>query len=108
VIDAVLPILLLYAQQEDNALLQAHLLAVYQAAPRLPDNYLLRYMARCLLGNDPALLALVTGARQQHGVLQIFADFCDNDEGDCQGCDFPLLSALHLPPSRHIPPYPTA
>jgi hypothetical protein len=49
-------------------------------------------MARCLLGNDAALLALVTGARQQQGMLQVFYDFCSNDEGDCQGCDFPLLS----------------
>jgi hypothetical protein len=92
VIDAVLPVLLLYAQEQDCAWLQASLLACYQAAPRLPDNYLLRYMARRLLGNDPALLALVTGACQQQGVLQIFADFCDNDEGECQGCDFPPLA----------------
>jgi hypothetical protein len=38
------------------------------------------------------LLALVSGARQQQGMLQVFYDFCSNDEGDCQGCDFPLLS----------------
>jgi hypothetical protein len=43
-----------------------------------------------LLGNDPTLLGLVAGARQQQGLLQLFTDFCGNDEGNCQGCDFPL------------------
>jgi hypothetical protein len=39
-------------------------------------------MARRLLGHDPTLLSLITGARQQQGILQIFYDHCDNDEGD--------------------------
>jgi hypothetical protein len=91
-VDAVLPVLLLYAQQQEDTALQTSLLACYQATPRLPENYLLRYMARRLLGDDPSLLALVTGARQQQGLLQAFADFCGNDEGECQGCDFPLCT----------------
>jgi hypothetical protein len=95
VIDAVLPVLLLAAPA--SAPLRAMLLACYRAAPRLPQNYLLRYMTRRLLGNDPALLACVTGARQQQGLLQIFSDYCDNDEGNCQGCDFPLTPGLASP-----------
>jgi hypothetical protein len=91
VVDAVLPILFLCAHAHNNTALQASLLACYQAAPRLPDNHLLRYMSRRLLGRDPALLSLITGARMQQGVLQVFDDFCDNDEGDCQGCAFPLI-----------------
>jgi hypothetical protein len=90
VVDAVLPVLLLSAQA--SAPLQTALLACYRAAPRLPDNALLRYMARRLFGDDPALLPLMSGARQQQGVLQIFSDYCDNDEGNCQGCDFPLVA----------------
>jgi hypothetical protein len=93
VIDAVLPVLLLQAHNTGNTALYTSLMACYRDAPRLPDNHLLRYMARRLLGSDAALLALVTGARQQQGVLQIFYDFCDNDEGNCQGCDFPLVAA---------------
>jgi hypothetical protein len=92
VIDAVLPVLLLVAQRPGVAWLRDVVLACYRAAPRLPDNALLRDMARRLLGDDPALLALVNGARQQQGMLQVFYDFCSNDEGDCQGCDFPLFS----------------
>jgi Protein of unknown function (DUF2851) len=91
VVDAMLPVLLLSAQGTEP--LHATLLACYQAAPRLPHNYLLRYMARRLLGDDPALLSLVTGSRQQQGMLQIFYDYCDNDEGNCQGCDFPHAPA---------------
>jgi hypothetical protein len=90
VIDAMLPVLILYTQHSAEAVLREHLLACYHTAPRLPDNHVLRYMHHRMLGNDPALLKLVTGARQQQGLLQLFTDFCGNDEGNCQGCDFPL------------------
>jgi hypothetical protein len=90
VIDAMLPVLILYAQHSTDAALCEDLLACYRTAPLLPDNHVLRYMHHRMLGNDPALLGLVTGARQQQGLLQLFADFCGNDEGNCQGCDFPL------------------
>jgi hypothetical protein len=89
VIDAMLPVLMLYAQRSADTALYEHLLACYHTTALLPDNHLLRYMHHRMLGNDPALLGLVAGARQQQGLLQLFADFCGNDEGDCQGCDFP-------------------
>jgi hypothetical protein len=92
VIDAVLPLLLLDAQQRRDPGLCHALLACYRQAPRLPDNAVLRDMARRLLGHDPELLALVQRARHQQGMLQIFDDFCSHDEGDCQGCGFPLLN----------------
>jgi hypothetical protein len=90
VIDAMLPVLMLYAQRSADTALYEHLLACYHTTSLLPDNHLLRYMHHRMFGNDPALLGLVAGARQQQGLLQLFADFCGNDEGDCQGCDFPL------------------
>jgi hypothetical protein len=91
VIDAMLPVLMLYAQHSADAALYEHLLACYHSAPLLPDNHVLRYMQHRMLGNDPALLGLVTGALQQQGLLQLFTDYCGNDEGHCQGCDFPLV-----------------
>jgi hypothetical protein len=90
VVDALLPMLLLFAQHRADTSLRDAVLACYEAAPRLPDNHALRYMARRLLRDDPSLLSLVTGARQQQGLLQVLTDYCGNDEGDCQGCDFPL------------------
>src|SRR4029453_655326 len=93
VIDAILPVLMLYAQHSADAALREHLLACYHTAPLLPDNHVLRYMHHRMLGNDPALLGLVAGARQQQGLMQLFTDFCGNDEGNCQGCDFPLAWA---------------
>ena len=90
VVDALLPVLLLFAQHHADTSLRDTLLACHEAAPRLPDNHALRYMSRRLLGDDPSLLSLITGARQQQGLLQVLTDYCGNDEGDCQGCDFPL------------------
>lgn len=92
-VDAILPVLLLHAQQHIDLALSATLRAVYAAAPRLPDNHLLRYMRHRALGNNPTLLASLTGARSQQGLLQLFADYCSNDEGNCQGCAFPLARA---------------
>lgn len=91
VVDAILPLLLLDAQLRGNTTLCHTLLACYRVAPRLPDNAVLRDMARRLLGHDPVLLALVKQARHQQGIQQIFDDFCSHNEGDCQGCEFPLL-----------------
>ncbi len=90
VIDALLPMLLLFVQHRADTSLRETVLACCEAAPRLPDNHALRYMARRLLGDDPSLLSLVAGARQQQGLLQVLTDHCGNDEGDCQGYDFPL------------------
>jgi hypothetical protein len=103
VIDAMLPILMLYAQHSADVALREYLLACYHTAPLLPDNHVLRYMQHRMLGNDPVLLRLVTGARQQQGLLQLFTDFCGNDEGNCQGCDFPhALENLCLPCPSYI------
>ncbi len=93
VVDALLPVLLLHARHHADTSLRDTLLACYEATPRLPDNHALRYMARRLLGDDASLLSLVTGARQQQGLLQVLTDYCGNDEGDCQGCDFPLQAS---------------
>ncbi|WP_179131507.1 DUF2851 family protein [Candidatus Entotheonella palauensis] len=91
VVDAVLPVLLGQACTQGDSDLQQVLLAAYRLAPRLPDNTLLRDMSRRLLGGDPELLALVTHARHQQGMLQVFEDYCSHDEGGCQGCGFPQL-----------------
>ena len=99
VVDALLPVLLLHAQRHADTSLRDTLLACHEAAPRLPDNHALRYMARRLLGDDAVLLPLVAGARQQQGLLQVLTDYCGNDEGDCQGCDFPLLGPDGTGPS---------
>lgn len=89
VVDAVLP--LLRCGATGDAELEELLLTRYREAPRLPDNGLLRDMSRRLLGGDPQLLALVTHARHQQGMLQVFEDYCSHDEGGCQGCGFPQL-----------------
>lgn len=89
VVDAMLPVLLCEAHAQGDAELERLLLACYREAPRLPDNAILRDMSRRLLGDDPALLALVTHARHQQGMMQIFEDYCSHDEGGCQGCEFP-------------------
>ena len=91
VVDALLPMLSLYAQRHADLFLRDAVLSCYEAAPRLPDNHALRYMARRLLGDDASLLPLIKGARQQQGLLQVLMDHCGNDEGDCLGCEFPLV-----------------
>ena len=95
VVDALLPAMALHAQHHADASLRDAVQSCYEVAPRLPDNHALRYMARRLLGDDASLLPLIEGARQQQGLLQVLMDHCGNDEGDCQGCDFPLDGSGH-------------
>jgi hypothetical protein len=99
VIDAILPLLLLEAGQQGDARSQDALLACFRLAPRLPDNAIIRDMERRLLGENPTLLALVTRACHQQGLLQVFEDYCSHDDGDCQGCHFPLLQASGAQPA---------
>lgn len=99
VIDAILPLLLLEAGQQGDARSQDALLACFRLAPRLPDNAIIRDMERRLLGENPALLALVTRACHQQGLLQVFEDYCSHDDGDCQGCHFPLSHASGAQPA---------
>ncbi len=94
VIDALLPLLLLEAQQQGDTARQHLLFACFRAALRLPDNAILRDMKRRLLGEDPVLLPLVSRACHQQGLLQVYEDYCSHDEGDCQGCDFPIQAAV--------------
>jgi hypothetical protein len=99
VIDAILPVLLIEAGQQGDARLQDALLACFRLAPRLPDNAIIRDMKRRLLGENPALLGLVARACHQQGLLQVFEDYCSHDDGDCQGCNFPLLHASGVLPA---------
>jgi hypothetical protein len=41
----------------------------------------------------------VTRACHQQGLLQVFEDYCSHDDGDCQGCNFPLLHASCVRPA---------
>lgn len=91
VVDAMLPLLRCEARRRGDAELETLLHTCYDEIPRLPDNGILRDMSRRLLGDDPQLLALVTHARHQQGMLQVFEDYCSYDEGGCQGCGFPQL-----------------
>ena len=67
VVDALLPILLLYAQHQGDGCLRDAVLSCYEAAPRQPDNHALRYMARRLLGDDATLLPLIEGRANNRG-----------------------------------------
>jgi hypothetical protein len=89
IVDAMLPVLLSASYARGDTELQQLLLTSYRVAPRLPGNRLLHDMSRRLLGGEPRLLALVTHARHQQGMLQVFEDYCSHDEGGCQGCGFP-------------------
>jgi hypothetical protein len=42
-----------------------------------------------LFGNDPRRLHFVKSVAQQQGLLQIYEDFCLQDDSDCAHCPFP-------------------
>jgi hypothetical protein len=63
-------------------------LAYAQLPARLP-NRRLETAATRLFGNDPRRKQLLRTVANQQGLLQIYEDFCMQDNSDCAQCPFP-------------------
>ena len=65
---------------------------VWRAYAQLParlSNRRLETAATRLFGNDPRRTQFVRTVAYQQGLLQIYEDFCMQDNSDCAQCPFP-------------------
>jgi len=88
IINAVFPLLLYRARRTGDRVLEEALHELYVAWPRLPSTRVTRQMAARLFGRSDAEVSLLRKARQQQGLYQLYADFCDSDRGTCGQCPF--------------------
>jgi hypothetical protein len=66
--------------------------AAWEHLPGGPPNATLRVVSARLFAGPPPR-ALARRLEMQQGLLQIYADFCLRDHGECAGCRFPELVA---------------
>ncbi len=87
-VDAIVPILLARARADEDRDLENRLHRAYATLPKLPSNSVHRFMASRIFGGDVPADEIVTSARRQQGLLQLFRDYCEYDADGCRRCAF--------------------
>lgn len=85
-INVIIPILLVYARRHDNTTLEKILHLTYRNYTPLPGTSVTKFMSSRIFGQPDASKKLITSARRQQGLYQIFKDFCENDNISCNRC----------------------
>jgi hypothetical protein len=87
ILNVVIPLVFLYSQSEKNNGLQASILALYRAYPKLMEKYYTRFMKQRLFKSDPKFYPVaVKTASIQQGLIEVFTDFCKKGYEGCECC----------------------
>lgn len=76
VVNIVLPIVNLFAQESGNAILSNRVMEVYSAYPRLQSNVITRKMQKQLFGNGAKKRIPPTGSEYQQGLIHLHKNHC--------------------------------
>lgn len=87
-LNIVLPLLLGYAQGDNDLALRDRVTAMYALFPRLNENQIAKIMNYRMWGDVKGSGSPAREMTQQ-GLLQVFFDFCDENIRDCSRCAFP-------------------
>ncbi len=68
---------------------RGELWAEFMEQPSMLDNQKVRRAALRLFGVDPRVRGFQKRLYQQQGLLQIYEDYCLEDDSACEGCPFP-------------------
>jgi hypothetical protein len=74
---------------EDSTSPNTHLWTEYARLPAQLSNRRLETGATRLFGSDPRRKEFLRTVAHQQGLLQIYEDFCMQDNSDCAQCPFP-------------------
>jgi hypothetical protein len=74
---------------EDSTSPNTHLWTEYARLPAQLSNRRLETAATRLFGSDPRRKEFLRTVAHQQGLLQIYEDFCMQDNSDCAQCPFP-------------------
>ena len=86
--DAIVPVMLGHARAQADRDLENRLHRAYATLPKLPANSVLRFMASRVFGGEEPAGEIVTSARRQQGLFQLFRDYCESDAEGCRRCAF--------------------
>ncbi len=94
-VDAIVPIMLAVARAGGDRDMENRLHRAYATLPRLPENSVHRFMVSRIFGGAAHADPILTSARRQQGLLQLFRDYCEADAAGCRHC--PFAEALQQP-----------
>ena len=89
IINIGLPIGLIFARAGKFIDLEKGLNALFQTGKKTSDNKLLRFMKHCIFGNREEMLQVLRSEKQIQGLMQIYQDFCTQNQNNCLHCPFP-------------------
>ncbi len=84
-----LPIGLIFARAGKFTDLEAGLNALFQTGKKIGDNKLLRFVKHYIFGNREEMLQVLQSEKQIQGLMQIYQDFCAQNQNNCLRCSFP-------------------
>lgn len=88
-VNIVLPIALIYARASRSSEMEAALNTIYQSGKGKTDNKMIRFMKHYIFGNKEAMLSTLSTDKQLQGLMQVYQDFCTQNENNCLRCQFP-------------------
>lgn len=97
IINIGLPIGLIFARAGKFEELETGLNALFQIGKSASDNKLLRFMKHYIFGNREEMLQVLHSEKQNQGLMQIYQDFCTQNENNCLHCPFPNVVNRYFP-----------
>ncbi|MEE9259196.1 MAG: DUF2851 family protein [Nitrospinaceae bacterium] len=88
-INIVLPIALIYARASRSVEMESALNLLYQSGKGKTDNKLIRFMKHYIFGNKKEMLKILSSEKQVQGLMQVYQDFCTQNDNNCLRCQFP-------------------
>ncbi|PIQ96333.1 MAG: hypothetical protein COV67_10065 [Nitrospinae bacterium CG11_big_fil_rev_8_21_14_0_20_56_8] len=88
-INIVVPIALIYARACKSVEMEAALNLLYRSCKGKTDNKLLRFMKYYIFGNNAEMIRILSTEKQKQGLMQVYQDFCTQNENNCLRCQFP-------------------
>jgi hypothetical protein len=88
-VNIVIPIGLIFARASKSEKLETSFNVLFQSGKKPGDNKLLRFMKHYIFGNKKEMLKVLKNDKQGQGLMQIYQDFCTQNDNNCQRCQFP-------------------
>lgn len=88
-INIVIPIGLIHARASRSPALETAYNVIFQSGIKSGDNKLLRFMRHYIFGDKKDMIAVLENDKQTQGLMQIYQDFCTQNENNCLQCQFP-------------------
>ncbi len=88
-INIAIPVGLIFARASKSEKLETGFNVLFQSGKKPGDNKLLRFMKHYIFGNKKEMLKVLKNDKQAQGLMQVYQDFCTQNDNNCEHCQFP-------------------